>query len=357
MTQEAAFRNLASELYKLQEAVKQLHLTLCEDAPRDAPALALLDSLGENSLAMQGTLQEALSAVKDLGDTPANPGETRHLLRTGERAFRRLISVYSRFSSQETKEALMELAASRRGEWPKWVRAAADAIECCSPLVENVNAALSACWEELAESVVLMVTRREPEAVSGPAPGLEYARSLFGNVTAWYENADRKAQVLLGIDGAFLAFLTSSVFAKPDEVTRLVKAFKADTWILLSLMCVALTASIISAIACLWSRVYRRRQLDEWWQRLKIETPKPESYAPEVMWFFQMIARLDKDGFRERLQAADPQFETRALASQIFELSRNVLRKHHWLNWGFTLAGASLILFMSAMVSYLARLR
>jgi len=197
----------------------------------------------------------------------------------------------------------------------------------------------------------------QEQSAACPTPSLEYARRLFESVTGWYENADRKAQVLLGIDGAFLAFLTSSAFGKPDEVTKLVKVFGLHTWILLILMCGTFTMSIISAICCLWSRVYSKSRLDEWWKQLGIEKHKAETYRPEVMWFFQLVTELDKDHFTDRLLVVDQQFEARVLASQIFELSRNVLRKHRWLNWGFTLAGTSLVLFMLAMASYVFRLR
>ena len=186
---------------------------------------------------------------------------------------------------------------------------------------------------------------------------VEYARSLFKDVSGWYENADKKAQVLLGIDGAFLAFLSSSTFAKSEELSRMIKVFGIETWVLLGLMCIALTASIISAISCLWSRIYSPAQLKEFCNKAGVRENDKDTYAPEVMWFFQFVVRLDKALFAEKLSQVDRLFETRVLASQISELSRNVLRKHQWLNWGFACAGASLILLMAALASYLLHLR
>jgi hypothetical protein len=41
---------------------------------------------------------------------------------------------------------------------------------------------------------------------------LNYAQSLYTNVLDWYRSAESKAQVLLAIDGTFLAFLTGLIF-------------------------------------------------------------------------------------------------------------------------------------------------
>jgi hypothetical protein len=201
----------------------------------------------------------------------------------------------------------------------------------------------------------------EPQAFSSRAPedqtaALEFARRVFESVSDWYKNADAKAQVLLVLDGGFLTFLTSSVFAKPDEVSHIVGNFKFDTWILLSLMSATLTASIVSALLCLWSRTYRKVQLDEWYGELGIVKDQSETYAPEVMWFFQLVWGLEKNPYQKRLLTVTKEFEIQALGSQIFELSRNVTRKHYWVNLGFISAGTTLVLFMAAIFSYITRL-
>jgi hypothetical protein len=83
------------------------------------------------------------------------------------------------------------------------------------------------------------------------SPGLEYARRIFDSVLDWYKNADTKAQIILTINGVFLAFLTGSIFKKQDDIGPMFSRFGGETWLLLGLMCVALTGSILSAIVCL----------------------------------------------------------------------------------------------------------
>jgi hypothetical protein len=90
---------------------------------------------------------------------------------------------------------------------------------------------------------------------------LEYTRDLYKLVLDWYGNADTKAQILLTIDGAFLAFFTSSIFAKPEDLGFIIDKFWAGTWIFLGLMCICLVGSIVSALNCLRSRTYSAHAL------------------------------------------------------------------------------------------------
>jgi hypothetical protein len=70
------------------------------------------------------------------------------------------------------------------------------------------------------------------------------------------------------------------------------------------------------------------------------------------MWFFQMVAALDVDAFRQRLAQADDEFEIDAMASQIHILSGNVRAKHRAANLGFLFAATTLCLFLFAGISY-----
>ena len=62
---------------------------------------------------------------------------------------------------------------------------------------------------------------------------LEYARRLYDRVLAWYESAERKAQLILTLDGLFLSFLTSSLLSKPADLRPVVERFGAETWVFL----------------------------------------------------------------------------------------------------------------------------
>ena len=186
---------------------------------------------------------------------------------------------------------------------------------------------------------------------------LDYARRVFDKVLDWYKNADSKAQIILTLDGIFLTFLTSSVLRNPNEISSVISRFKFDTWLFLALMCLCLVGSIVSALMCLWSRVFLHAQQDSVLIRAKEELKTSERYSPNVMLFFKTISWLDHDEFQEQLGTVDKEFEIKALASQISLLSKRVYRKHLLINCGFVLAGASLIFFLAVGISYLARFK
>jgi hypothetical protein len=196
------------------------------------------------------------------------------------------------------------------------------------------------------------------EGTQGQPPSgvaLEHARRLFDNCIDWYRSADAKAQVLLSLDGAFLAFLTGSVFGRSGDAALVVRRFGVDTWTFLGVMCAAMTVSIFSAIRCLWSRTYSQHELKE--KIAKAAPDDKDGYPPQVTWFFQFVHQLDPDTFTRQLLKVDEPYAIRVLASQIVELSRTVLEKHSWINLGFTSAAISLIAFVAALVSYVVRLR
>ena len=158
-----------------------------------------------------------------------------------------------------------------------------------------------------------------------------------------------KSQVLLTIDGAFLAFLTASIFKAPGDLRPILMKFGIETWILLGLMAFSLIASVGCALLALWSRgvIWRRRS--------RAGTTPPASPGPESMAFFEDIRWLDHEGFRRALHRTDQRFEIDALGSSIFVLASNVSKKHRWVDLGFALTAATLLLFLAAAISYLSR--
>jgi hypothetical protein len=183
---------------------------------------------------------------------------------------------------------------------------------------------------------------------------VEYARRLYEDVRGWYDSADTKAQVVLAIDGAFLAFLTNAIFSKPEDLRAIVNLFSSVTWVLLALTTLSLVLSIISAILCLWSRVYSSRQLQAFIDATPGEEAEPHRYAPRAMWFFQTVGCLDQSRFRSTLKAFDASAETEAMVSQIQILAKNVRTKHRAVNAGFVLSATTLVLFLAAGLCYLA---
>lgn len=185
---------------------------------------------------------------------------------------------------------------------------------------------------------------------------LEYTRRVYDNVLSWYKSADSKAQVILAIDGGFIAFVSSTVFAKPEDLLAVLRSFNSVTWIFLVLMMISLLGSIGSSINCLWSRIYSnseiRKIISEAIKNASSVTQSSESYPPTVTNFFQFIEHLDVDRFGRTLKAVDQQFELEALTSQIHILSGHVRKKHFAVNIGFLLAAMALIMFFAVAVSY-----
>ncbi len=194
---------------------------------------------------------------------------------------------------------------------------------------------------------------------STPTEGLDYARRLYVLILDWYKSADQKAQVLLTLDGVFLAFITGSVFVKQDDLVGMLERFTTYTWLFLAAMCLSLLASVASALACLWSRMHllpstREKTLRDLEAR---STGDKDAwtfiYPPQVMGFFQHIGWLEEDRFRRSLERVDQGFELRVLANQISTVSRNVTKKHLRVDVGFLCAGSSLVFFLASGVSYL----
>jgi hypothetical protein len=181
---------------------------------------------------------------------------------------------------------------------------------------------------------------------------VEYSRRLYDDVLGWYHSADAKAQVILGLDGAFLAFVAAAAFQKPIDLIGLTAKFSPWTWRSLDLMAATLALSITSAIYCLWSRVYFRPSVVVDRIRAKSEGENSTEYPPGVMWFFQFISVLDPPVFRKTLVGVNASFEIEVLASQIIALADNVRKKHLAANLGFAFAVVTLFLFAAAAVSY-----
>jgi hypothetical protein len=184
--------------------------------------------------------------------------------------------------------------------------------------------------------------------------GLDYARNLYKLILDWYKNADLKAQVLLALDGVFLTFLTGSIFTKPEEASKLFAAFTTPIWMSLVAMCACLIASIISALMCLWSRLYLPRRIPS---VLRDEGVRPGEgqtvgYPTKALGFFQFIGHLQEVQYRERLKTLDHEKEMEILAFELIQVSKNVTKKHFWVDCGFISAGLSLFFFLLAGCIY-----
>lgn len=188
------------------------------------------------------------------------------------------------------------------------------------------------------------------------SPSLDYARRLFDNIIDWYKNADTKAQILLTLAGVFLSFLTSAAFTKKSDLKSILELFGIETWVLLAFMVMFLIATIISALLCLRSRLADPEDIVKHLHDIVEDYEVKDRQWPETMWFFGMIAQLkDRRRFQARLHEFTVEDELRALSSQIFIVSKNVLKKHIWVNRGVLFIALTLLAFLASGVSYIVR--
>lgn len=146
-----------------------------------------------------------------------------------------------------------------------------------------------------------------------------------------------------------LAFVTASVFRAPGDLRPILLKFGIETWILLGLMAFSLGASITCALLALWSRGVLLRRVSQQSQLTQSINPGPDS-----MGLFEDIRRLERESFRRALHNIDHAFVIDELGSSLFVLASNVSKKHRWLDLGFALSGATLLLFLGAAASYFA---
>jgi hypothetical protein len=185
---------------------------------------------------------------------------------------------------------------------------------------------------------------------------LTYINSVYAHVEHWYENADRKAQIVLVLDGAFLSFITSQAFTEPADLQEITVCFGPETTLLLALMALSLAASILSAIICLHPRLHAKRSKTELMLEYEIEKGETDAPVPaRLSWFFGYLAQLDQERVARQLQNVDDSFAAEALAHEAAKFSRNVLKKHKWVDRAFLFASLSLISLLLATASYWLR--
>jgi hypothetical protein len=186
-------------------------------------------------------------------------------------------------------------------------------------------------------------------------PLREHGQAMYDRVIAWYEDAERKAQLILTLDGVFVSFLSASVFKTSKDLRATTSSFGAETWALLGLMVVSLTVSIASAVIALRSRLYTRAELEDWFDHNGVKPSDETTYSPAVTWFFQDLANLQPEVLARAMRRVDADVAIATLAENVVPLARNVVRKHRWVNRGFFFFGLVLLFFLGAAVSDVSR--
>jgi hypothetical protein len=196
----------------------------------------------------------------------------------------------------------------------------------------------------------------EPALPTRAAPSQrEHVQALFDRVIGWYQDAERKAQLILTLDGVFLSFVSTAAFTKSADLRATTSDFGVETWAFLVAMATCLLLSIGSAVIALRSRLLSRTELKQELVAGGVNSSGQTTYRPNVTWFFQDLARLDRAILARTLCSADADFAIQALALQLVPLSKRVVSKHRWVNRGFFVAACVLTFFLAAAASYVWR--
>jgi hypothetical protein len=181
-----------------------------------------------------------------------------------------------------------------------------------------------------------------------PEASRAYARRLYDRIIAWAEVADRRAQLILTLNGVFVSFLVGSMLSKPTELQAVTTEFGVETWACLGAMALILVLSIGFAISCLVSRFN-----DDEGARRSLETN-----SDLVAWYFPVIAKMgeaEKEKFMTSVVGVDATIEAKTLADNAVRAAGYVVKKYNRVNLGFLCAAVSLVLFLLAGASYVVR--
>ena len=186
---------------------------------------------------------------------------------------------------------------------------------------------------------------------------VEYVRRVYANTLSWYDNADRKAQLILTANGGFLTVLVGFALSSPVDVTKTVHAFGPETWLFAGVAATRVVVAFASAALALSSRLHSKASAGEVITRHGVKLDDPEAtYDPSVLWFFQFVALLDENAYERRLGAVTAQDEIDSMADEIIQLSQRVTIKHRWVNVGFVATTVALSCLLATSVSYAVRL-
>jgi len=180
---EAVFRELFSELRKLQDMLVAVRLTVVEDKPIKGEA-ALVDHMEDTILDIMGSLDEGLKAARSAQKAVGHPTDlngARRALTICQERFHRIEQQFAAdLISYEKLKDLASLGSERRGEWIPWANSVKQGIEQCRYPLDGVSKALAACWQEIAErvgttSISVQATNIGQKIVSRVEDGVELA--------------------------------------------------------------------------------------------------------------------------------------------------------------------------------------
>lgn len=147
---EHAHARLVIELARLRDGMRGLELTLSDRPQADGDALA--ERLGDAATELVGAAEEAVhAAARPSGDAGGLGGELERLVRVHALLLDAMRRFHGEFAGAGQTRELTRMSQRRRGEWPAWASAVADALDQLWPALFSAESALHDCLAELGE--------------------------------------------------------------------------------------------------------------------------------------------------------------------------------------------------------------
>lgn len=190
MALESTFRDLNSQLKRLQDNLLALRLTVAEDKPLSSEAVPV-DRLDDSLLDLMGFVEGCLKesrAAKKAVDPPVDLDRARRSLTTVQEKFHRVERTFTdELVSYEKVRDLVTLSAKRGGEWPSWLRSVKHGLQECRQSLDMASNALAACWQEIAERVgttnITVQTTNIGQQITASKPQLDELETEIEGVT------------------------------------------------------------------------------------------------------------------------------------------------------------------------------
>ena len=167
----------------------------------------------------------------------------------------------------------------------------------------------------------------------------DFLRYTHGSVFCWYQQANSKAQVILGFTGVFLSILVGGLIAEYMRAgPSAAKLQGVELFLFVGAVACHLGAVMLSSTA-LWSRgVFASKDKD-------IAFFGQIANFPSAMEFFDAV----------QTRTAKDELYVGALATNVYVLSKNTRRKHQLVDAATVSSGVALVATMSLVVLLLIR--
>jgi hypothetical protein len=154
MALEREFRELCQRLGAMRTAMGDLSVCVRVDRPTGSD-VAFVETLADRTEDVSALVGEAADSAAIAYETSKHPPDADSARLALGLCQDRFNAVARRFASElaayEVVTDLARAAQERGGEWPGWVTSVREGLARCQALVDEVNQALLACWEDLAE--------------------------------------------------------------------------------------------------------------------------------------------------------------------------------------------------------------